>query len=174
MSDNQWIPTHQAMPTVGIYVEAKWTNPAPGDNRSESIGVARRSSDLMGGWWYAKNGIELVPPQYWRHLPGPDITQRLQWFYENADCEEDMSVIEDAIAEIKKLREPPEWIELDVEGEPQPPVSEPVLVHHDGTGIEMAARQPDGQWVICWTGFKTPGFAYTHWMPLPPRPEGYE
>jgi hypothetical protein len=46
-----------------------------------------------------------------------------------------------------------------------------VLVNHDGTGIEMAARQPDGQWVICWTGFETNGVAYTHWMPLPEPPE---
>jgi hypothetical protein len=61
-----------------------------------------------------------------------------------------------------------QWIPTD---DRLPPYGELVLVNHDGTGIEMAALQPDGQWVICWTGFKTSGFAYTHWMPLPEPPK---
>ena len=98
-----------------------------------------------------------------------DICVRLQCFYENADCEENMSVIREAIDVIVELRKPPQWFELALDG--PPPDLELVLVNHDGTGIEMAARQPDGQWVICWTGFKTNGVAYTHWMPLPAPPE---
>ena len=173
MTDNKpWIPAHELQPPEGMYVEAKWTRPAPGDNDAERVKVARRSSEMMGGWWYEKCGVELVPPQYWRHLLEPSITDRLQSLYENADCEEDMSVIKDAIAEITKLRKPPEWLDLEVDG--PPPDLELVLVNHYGTGIEMAAIQPDGQWVICWTGFKHSGVAYTHWMPLPPKPEGYE
>jgi hypothetical protein len=60
-----------------------------------------------------------------------------------------------------------QWISLD---DRLPPDNELVLVNHDGTGIEMATRHSDGQWVICWTGFKTSGIAYTHWMPLPEPP----
>jgi hypothetical protein len=63
---------------------------------------------------------------------------------------------------------PQPWIPV---SERLPPDNKMVLVNHDGTGIEMAARQPDGQWVICWTGFETNGVAYTHWMPLPEPPE---
>ena len=60
------------------------------------------------------------------------------------------------------------WIPVE---ERLPPDLELVLVNHEGTGIEMAARQPNGGWVICWTGFETNGVAYTHWMPLPEPPE---
>lgn len=84
----------------------------------------------------------------------------------NCDCTEEERRMYCELEEVKEKL--PRWISLD---ERLPPDLQLVLVNHEGTGIEMAARQPDGQWVICWTGFLTNGFAYTHWMPLPEPPE---
>ena len=71
------------------------------------------------------------------------------------------------LSEIVPQDDEPGWIPVE---ERLPSDLELVLVNHEGTGIEMAARQPNGEWVICWTGFKTSGVAYTHWMPLPSPP----
>jgi hypothetical protein len=75
---------------------------------------------------------------------------------------------DEAVEAAKKLSTAGEWIPA---SERLPPDNKMVLVNHDGTGIEMATRQPNGQWVICWTGFEASGVAYTHWMPLPEPPE---
>jgi hypothetical protein len=74
----------------------------------------------------------------------------------------------EAINRSERLQKERRWIPVE---ERLPPERELVLVNHADTGIEMAARQPDGGWVICWTGFITGGVAYTHWMPLPEPPE---
>lgn len=73
---------------------------------------------------------------------------------------------DDAIAAACELL--PRWISVE---ERLPPHLELVLVNHCRTGIEMAARQPDGQWVIFEIGYKHSGVAYTHWMTLPSPPE---
>jgi hypothetical protein len=69
MSDNQWprwIPLHEARPPEGEYVLAWWNK-----HGRSTAGVARRSSDMQGGWWYLKNGIESVAPTHWQPLPEP-------------------------------------------------------------------------------------------------------
>lgn len=61
-----------------------------------------------------------------------------------------------------------QWIPLD---ERLPPDNVAVLVYHESGGPEMAYRT-DNQWCISWTTHKWAGFGYTHWMPLPPGPDG--
>jgi hypothetical protein len=67
MSDNQWtrwIPLHEAQPPQGEYVLAWWTR-----HGGSYVQEARGTEPLYGGWWYLRNGIEMVPPCYWQPLP---------------------------------------------------------------------------------------------------------
>lgn len=72
---------------------------------------------------------------------------------------------DDAIAAACELL--PRWISVE---DRLPPNLEWVLVNHEGTGIEMAARRADGDWHLPWRP-RSSGVGYTHWMPLPAPPE---
>lgn len=96
-----------------------------------------------------------------------EILERLRCFYENADCDECMLDVRDAIEELERLYAERRWIPVE-ERLPEEGVS--VLVNHWITGIEMAYRRGD-QWGITWTGFIGSGSGYSHWMPLPSPPD---
>lgn len=96
-----------------------------------------------------------------------EILERLRCFYENADCDECMLDVRDAIEELERLYAERRWIPVE-ERLPEEGVS--VLVNHWITGIEMAYRRGD-QWGITWTGFIGSDSGYSHWMPLPSPPD---
>jgi hypothetical protein len=67
MSDYKWIPWIRlcdAAPPPGEYVLAWWNK-----HGGSTVDVARASAPICGGWWYLKNGIEVVPPTHWQPLP---------------------------------------------------------------------------------------------------------
>ena len=96
-----------------------------------------------------------------------EILERLRCFYENADCDECMLDVRDAIEELERLYAEPRWIPVE---ERLPEENVCVLANHWMTGIEIAFRRDD-QWGIAWTGFMGSGSGYTHWMPLPSPPD---
>ena len=75
-------------------------------------------------------------------------------------------VLQDARAEIARLREERRWIAVT---ERLPPDNVAVLVNHDSGGVEMAFRE-GGRWNISHAGVSVPDCSYTHWMPLPAPP----
>jgi hypothetical protein len=172
----QWIRTHESQPLEGLYVEARWTSRGPGpiDGGEDRVGVARRSSDLQGGWWYLKSGIEVLPPALWRHLrhEEPDICVQLQCFYDNADCDENLSVILEAKEEILSLIEKQRWIPVSQE---LPEVGDEVLGWQtwvpdtDWTqGVFLCQCRENGEW-------RTEDYDLlpniTHWQEAPQGPE---
>jgi hypothetical protein len=99
-----------------------------------------------------------------------DILKRLQTFYENADCNESLYDVGQAVVELKRLYAERRWI----------PVSERLPEDYDMVMLT------DGDWVTfgCWSEISEcwdvredaeangprPLDRFTHWMPLPEPP----
>jgi len=85
-----------------------------------------------------------------------DIVARLRWYSDGVfDCPEE--VLEEAAAEIARLREDRRWIPV---GERLPEAGQQVLwLLDDDSTIDLDYTKP---------------FNATHWQPLPPGPEGEE
>jgi hypothetical protein len=77
-------------------------------------------------------------------------------------------MVEIAHDEIARLREERRWISV---GERLPADNVAVLCCGDGVGAEMVWRE-NGQWLLSWVCTPISDSTYTHWMPLPPGPEG--
>ena len=81
-------------------------------------------------------------------------------------------VIPACLAEVatrmEELVEERRWVSVE---ERLPNDNVAVLCWVDGCGTEMAWREK-GQWFLSFAGYPISDFALTHWMPLPPGPEG--
>jgi hypothetical protein len=81
----------------------------------------------------------------------------------------DNPVIQWAAAEIARLREERRWVSV---GERLPEDNVGVLAWGPcNGGAEMVWRE-HGKWHLSFVGTYIPDSTYTHWMPLPPGPEG--
>jgi hypothetical protein len=78
-------------------------------------------------------------------------------------------MVELAAAEIARLREERRWVSV---GERLPEDNVGVLAWGPcNGGAEMVWRE-HGKWHLSFVGTYIPDSTYTHWMPLPPGPEG--
>jgi hypothetical protein len=87
---------------------------------------------------------------------------------DDADAVKAADVVRWAVEEIARLREERRWVPV---GERLPADNVAVLCCGDGVGAEMVWRE-NGQWRLSWVGTPISDSTYTHWMPLPPGPEG--
>jgi RNA polymerase subunit RPABC4/transcription elongation factor Spt4 len=80
-----------------------------------------------------------------------------------------LAVIEEQAREIARLREERRWVSV---GERLPEDNVGVLAWGPcNGGAEMVWRE-HGKWHLSFVGTYIPDSTYTHWMPLPPGPEG--
>jgi hypothetical protein len=84
----------------------------------------------------------------------------------------DEGLIEMCLAEVAtrlaELVEERRWVPV---GERLPADNVAVLCCGEDIGAEMVWRE-NGQWHLSWVGTPISDSTYTHWMPLPPGPEG--
>jgi hypothetical protein len=74
----------------------------------------------------------------------------------------------EAAARLEELVEERRWVPV---GERLPEDNVAVLCCGDGIGAEMVWRE-HGKWHLSFVGTQIGPSTYTHWMPLPPGPEG--
>ena len=76
--------------------------------------------------------------------------------------------VESLEEENKRLREARRWVSV---GERLPDDNVAVLCCGEDIGAEMVWRE-QGKWHLSFVGTQIGPSTYTHWMPLPPGPEG--